>query len=367
MTPATGAATGGLLPLIDRLIAEGPIRGAAAIVVRDGRTVLERYVGEAAPGVPASERTLWPIASISKTFTAAMLLRLVELGELSVQTHVRAVLPSFTVEGREEMRLRHLLTHTSGLRYESPEFEARLRAHTSLASLTDEAMSAPLLFRPGTRFRYSDDAFLIAARMAETVTGRPYATLVEELVIGPMGLRDAHVVPPVELHDRLAYVSGVPAEGSDGAMYDSPYARALGHPAFSVVTSARDLLRFASFFADGGPRIHAEATVRACRVSQTGEVPGEHPISTGYGSDARIPWSYVWSLQTPQVPAILSELASFEAFGHPGASGCHVVVDPVSATSIVVMTNAHGSRDFDTWFRRQQRLLAAAFVEAERR
>lgn len=362
----TTTTPGHLASVIERFIAAGEIRGAAAIVTRGGRTVAEHYLGDASPGVPAGDRTLWPIASISKTFTAAMLLRLIELGELTVQTHVHAVLPTYVGEGREETRLRHLMTHTSGLRYETPEFEARIRAKTPLDALTDEAMAAPLLFRPGTRFSYSDDGFLIAARMAERVTGRSYAELVQALVIEPMGLRDTYIVQPPALHERIASVAGVPAEGSDGAMYDSPYARALAHPAFSVATSARDLLRFGTFFSDGGPRIHAEATVRACRVSQTGEVPGEHPVAAlGYREDARIPWSYVWSLQTPQVPAVLSELASFSAFGHPGASGCHLIVDPATETSIVVLTNAHLATGKDSWYRRQQALLAAAFVEAE--
>lgn len=352
-------------PLVDRLIASGAFSGAAVLIARGGTLRTELYAGEAAPGIPASASTIWPIASISKCFTSAMVMRLVELGELNVNTLVHAVIPEFADEGRDAVRLRHLLTHTSGLPYESEQMEARLKAQTPLDGLFREALTAPLLFRPGSRFRYSDYAFLFAARMAELATGVGYPELIRTLVLEPMGLHDTSVVQPPEVHDRMAYVRGVLAEGTDGALYNSRYSRGLGHAALSVASSGPDMLRFAQHFAPGGPRIHAEATVRAMTTCQTGEVPGEHPLVSGYGPDARIPWSYAFSLQTAQAPAILSELASFSAFGHPGASGCHFVVDPVSDTIVVVLTNGHLVPDVEGWSRRQARLLAAAFVEAE--
>ena len=333
---------------------------------RRGELLAELYAGEAAPGLPASPTILWPIASISKTFSAAAVMRLVELGALTVNPPVHRLLPAFRGDGREEIRLRHLLTHTSGLPYESPEMVARLAARTPLAALTDEAFTAPLRFRPGTRFSYSDYAFLIAARMAETATGDPFPELVRRLVLEPMGLRDTFLLPDAAAQARIARVRDVQAEGTAGEMYNSAYARSLAHPAFSVVSSAPDMLRFLRHFVPGGPRIHAEATVRAMTSVQTGEVPGDFILLGGLGAEARIPWSYVFELQTPQAPAILSELASFSAFGHPGASGCHLLADPVADLEIVILTNAHLHAGLEDWFRVQQQLLAAAFLEGER-
>jgi CubicO group peptidase (beta-lactamase class C family) len=123
------------------------------------------------------------------------------------------------------------------------------------------------------------------------------------------------------------------------------------------------MVRFGSHFAPGGPRIHAEATVRAMTRSQTGGVPGHHPANQGWPDGACIPWGYGFELQTEQVPAVFSELASFETFGHGGATGCHLVIDPVADLVVVVVANTHINTGRDRWLARQQSILNAAFAE----
>src|SRR4051812_43114934 len=111
--------------VLQRDIREGLIAGAGLVVLKDGLAVAEEYQGEAAPGVPAGRDTLWPLASISKVYTAAAIMRLVEQGVLTLNMPIYLALPHFTGGGREEVRLRHLLTHTAGLPYESADMEAR--------------------------------------------------------------------------------------------------------------------------------------------------------------------------------------------------------------------------------------------------
>jgi CubicO group peptidase (beta-lactamase class C family) len=348
--------------LIERHISEGGFAGAAVAVARGHETVFEHYAGQAAPGLPSSPAVLWPIASITKCFTAAMVMRLVELGELTVNTQVGTVIPSFSGDGRDEVTLRHLLTHTSGLPYESGAMEDRLRSHTPIEGMVEEACAAPLSFRPGTRFRYGDYNYLLAGRMGEVVTGASFSDLVHGLVIEPMGLADTFVTPGTAVDGRIACVRGVLAEGTDGAMYNSRYGRSLGHPAFGVVSSLRDMVRFGAHFAPGGPRVHAEPTIRAMTSPQTGDVPGEHPAPIGYGTDARIPWGYGFELQNEQVPAVLSELASSSSFGHGGASGCMLLIDPVAELVVVVHSNTHILTGPDPWLTRLQSILNAAIA-----
>lgn len=348
--------------LIERYICEGGFAGAAVGVARQGQRVFEHYAGLAAPGLASGPDVLFPIASITKSFTAAMVMRLVELGELTLNTFVSSVLPKFTGDGRDEVRLRHLLTHTSGLPYESDEMEARLKAQTPLNELIKEAYTAPLLFKPGTRLSYGDYNYLLAGHIAEVVTGTPYPELVRKFVIEPMGLGNTFVVPEPKDYGRIAKVRGVLAEGTDGAMYNSPYAFSLAHPAFAGVSTPGDMIRFASHFAPDGPRIHAEVTVRAMTRQQTGDVPGEHPTVKGYGADARIPWGFGFALQTEQVPALFSELASFRSFGHGGASGCQLVIDPDVNLIVVVLTNSHVRTGRDRWYRQLQSIINSAFA-----
>ena len=357
--------------IVDRQVAAGFFEGAALVVMCGDETVLRHFAGSAGPGLASDATALWPLASITKLYTAAAVMRLVELGEVTVNTPVHHVLPRFTGGGREKIRVRHLLTHTSGLPYESAEMDARLAAHTPVGGLIDEALEAPLLFAPGTRFAYSDYAYGLAGRVAEVITGRAYPELVRTLILEPMGLRDTFMCPADCGLDRIATVRGVFNDGTDGAMYNSAYGRSLAHPAFSAVATIDDVVGFLRHFAPGGPRVLSEATVRAMTSSQTGGggVPGSYLLLDGFPEDTRFPWGFGFCLQREANPAVFSELASFETFGHPGASGCQIMVDPVANLTVALLTNTHILTGRDTWLRRQQEIVNACFtlqVEAGR-
>ena len=352
--------------IVDRNVADGAFAGAALAVLRGDERIVEHFAGNAAPGLPAGASVLWPLASITKLFTAAAVMRLVELGELTVNTPAWSILPDFTGNGREDVRVRHLITHTSGLPYESPAMGERLAAHAPTDALIDEAYATPLLFSPGTGFQYSDYAYGLAGRIATTVVGRPFPDLVRELILAPMGLADTFMRPQDGGADRIAVVRGVFNDGTDGAMYNSAYGRSLWHPAFSAVSTLDDMVTFLRHFAPGGPRTLSEATVRAMTSLQTAGAPGEHPLLDGFPLEARIPWGFGFCLQTEDAPAVFSELASFSTFGHPGASGCQILVDPVADLTIVLLTNTHILTGRDTWLRRQQEIVNACFALGSR-
>lgn len=354
-----------LSELIERHISEDGFTGAAVMVQKKHKTVFEHYAGMAAPELASSPNVLWPIASISKVYAVSAIMRLVEMGELTLNTLASHVIPEFTGDMREAIRLRHLLTHTSGLIYESPQMEEHLKAQTPLEDLLTEAYTAPLLFQPGTSLRYADYNTLIAGRVAEVVTGKSLPDLVRTLVLEPMKLNHTYFPTPATQDKRVAYVRGALAEGTEGAMYNSRYARGLAHPSFAVTSSLRDLTRFASHFAPGGPRIHAEITVKAMTSNQTGVVTGIHPSMKGYDTTASMPWGLGFGLQTEWVPGLFSELASFRSFGHGGASGCEMIVDPENEIIVVVITNSHLNRGREAWYRRLQSIINAAFVLAD--
>jgi CubicO group peptidase (beta-lactamase class C family) len=350
--------------IVDRQVEAGHFAGAALIVLRGDQRVLEHFAGDAGPGLPAGSEVLWPLASITKLYTAAAVMRLVELGEVTVNTPVWHVLPRFRGDGRELIRVRHLLTHTSGLPYESSEMDARLAAHTSTDGLIDEALEAPLLFPAGTRFSYSDYAYGLAGRVAEALTGLAFHEAVRRLILEPMGLADTFMRPSDGGVDRIATVRGVFNDGTDGAMYNSAYGRSLAHPAFSAVATLGNVVRFLRHFAPGGPRVLSEATVRAMTSSQTGGVPGTYLLLDGFPEDARYPWGFGFCLQREANPAVFSELASFQTFGHPGASGCQIMVDPVADLTVVLLSNTHILTGRDAWLRRQQEIVNACFALA---
>jgi CubicO group peptidase (beta-lactamase class C family) len=346
--------------LLERHIAEDGFSAGAVLAAQGGKLVLECHAGD----LPDGANTLWAVASISKMYAVSAIMRLVELGEITLNTLASHIIPEFTGEGREDIRLRHLLTHTSGLIYESPQMEARLEANTPFEQLLKEAFVAPLQFKPGSSLAYADYNTLIAGEVAARVMGTPLPELVRSLILEPMGLHNTFFPTPPEQDWRVAPVRGVMAEGSSGAMYNSRHARGLPHPAFAVTATAADVMNFLLHFSPSGQRVLSGATVAAMTQDQTGLVHGVHPSMKGYDHTAPMPWGFGWALQTREVPAILCELSGFRTFGHGGASGCEIFCDPDADVCVVVLSNSHLRRGREPWYRRLQSLMNAAYVSA---
>ncbi|MGI8477891.1 MAG: serine hydrolase domain-containing protein [Thermomicrobiales bacterium] len=348
---------------VDRLVTVEGVPGAAVAVAADGRCAFERYAGAAAPGRPAALDTLWPLASISKLYTAAAIVALVEQGALTLSAKVCTLLPEWTGDGREKITLRQLLTHTSGLIYESPAMPEMLAAKTPLAAMVDDALGQPLLFTPGADQRYSDLGYALAARMASAATGKAFPDLVRELVLEPGRLRETFMPPPEAEYGRLAYVSGAFAEGTDGAMYNSRYALDLAHPAFGTVATVRDLLRFGLLFAPDGPeRTLSARGVAAMTTDQTGgDFAGEEVVPVTGVVHA---WGAGFMLKgrsgTP-------ELVSPQSFGHGGASGCILWVDPLERITIAFVSNRHFNADSTGLLLRLDRAVNVVMAALTRR
>lgn len=343
--------------LLDRIVAQEGVPGAAVAIGHGGQTVATYHAGEAAPGRAATAETLWPVASISKLYTAAAVLALVERGRLTLSQSVRFVVPECTGEERERITVRHLLTHTSGLIYESPEMEARLRAHTPLDALIAEAFAHPLRFTPGAKLDYSDLGFALLGRVASLVAGMPFPALVRECVLAPAGLTETFFPPDPAQDDRLAAVPDALAAGTDGAMYGSRYALDLAHPAFGVVTTAADLLRFGLHFAPGGPRFLAAATIRAMTSDQTSPQGYAEPDSPQPGTVE--PWGLGFELKgAAGYPA----LAGPGSFGHDGATGSVLWIDPVHDVTVAFVSNRHALVDGNRQVTRLERVINTAIA-----
>ncbi|HEX5164301.1 MAG TPA: serine hydrolase domain-containing protein [Thermomicrobiales bacterium] len=345
--------TGKLAPLqalLDHFITEGQLDGTAVAVAQGGKQVAELYAGNAAPGRPAGADTLWPLASISKLYTAAVVMALVEQGVLTLSMTARSVLPEFDGGGREIVTLRHLLTHTSGVVYESPEMEQRLLDQLTIDEIIDEAYTYELLFTPGTRHSYSDYNYALLGRIAAITAGKPFPDLVRELVLEPGKLGDTFMPPPRSEYQRLAHVVEPLAYRTESDMYNSAYALDLAHPAFGTVATAGDLLRFGLLFApNGAHRIHSTATIQAMTTDQTGgNAPG-----TMFGNEADQPRPWGLGFMVKGTTGFGADLLSPATFGHGGASGCVLQVDPVTDIAIAYVSNKHARTGREPFTKRQ--------------
>jgi CubicO group peptidase (beta-lactamase class C family) len=355
---------GTVFEVLDRFVTAGQVDGAAVAIAWQGEQVAEHHTGEGAPGRPADADTLWPLASISKLYTAAVVMALVERGVLTLGMTVQTVLPEFAGEGRELVTLRHLLTHTSGIIYESPEHEQRMLDQFTMDQITAEAATYPLLFTPGTRHSYSDYNYALVGKVASVVTGRSFPDLVRALVLEPGRLADTFMPPPKSEYHRLARVVGSLAEGTESDMYNSEYAFNLAHPAFGTVATVSDLLRFGLLFAPSGRhRILSEASVAAMTRDQTGGfAPGNLPGTT---PDVPMPWGFGFHIKGQTSGH--GDLLSPQAFGHGGASGCVLQVDPVHDVAVAYVSNKHARTGRPPFTRRQVSIVNTALAALTRR
>jgi CubicO group peptidase (beta-lactamase class C family) len=183
------------------------IPGISVVVMLGDRIVYEKGFGlaDVASRAPAGARTVYPIGSISKQFTAAGVLKLAGDGKLALADPVAKRVPEYWPHG-SEATLEHLLRHTSGVR-EFFSVPAAAKLIDDPRGTIDDVMALvarePLVFPSGSRWSYSNSGYHLAARTIEKATGQPYERYLESAFFAPFGLRSLHhckaaPVPPQE-------------------------------------------------------------------------------------------------------------------------------------------------------------------------
>ena len=184
---------------IPRLMAEQDITGLAVTVVDASGPVWIEGFGytDHDKRTPVSQDTLFSVQSISKNFTAAAVLVAVQDGLLDLDEPITTYLPDFTVRSifeeypEQRITLRHLLSHTSGLALEAPVGNNYDLGHASLDAEARSAYSTWLRFPVGLGYAYSNMGLGLAGYILQTVSGKPFATYVDEKLLRPAGLERA--------------------------------------------------------------------------------------------------------------------------------------------------------------------------------
>lgn len=169
------------------------IPGLSLVVMKGDEILLARGYGleDAGRVDPVTPDTVFALGSITKQFVAALVLRLVEEGKLSHADPAARHLPDFT-NLPPGLRVRHLLSHTSGMRDEfvQPELMAFFeKPGSTFAEYVAGARHAPADFAPGSRWSYSNINYLMLTLVAERVTGQPLEKALAERLFTPLGLR----------------------------------------------------------------------------------------------------------------------------------------------------------------------------------
>jgi D-alanyl-D-alanine carboxypeptidase len=169
--------------------------GAAGLsigIARQGKVLLAKGYGLADVefDVPANADTMFRIGSVTKQFTAAAIMRLVEQGKISLDDSLNKFLPDYPTQGHT-VTIRHLLNHTSGIKSYTDVGEEWVKIHP--LELTHEQLLAlvkdrPFDFKPGEKWAYNNTAYYMLGMIIETISGKSYAQHMQDEFFTPLNL-----------------------------------------------------------------------------------------------------------------------------------------------------------------------------------
>ncbi len=322
--------------------------GAVTVMAHDGAVVAREATGWAlryADGagtelpreqwVPATEDTVYDMASVSKLFTSVVVMQQVEAGRVDLDEPVASYLPAFAANGKDDVTVRQLLTHTAGL----PSWLPLYSAYPDRASRLAAVLAATPVSEPGEQYLYSDIGLITVGLVAEQVSGQGLDELVAEGVTGPLGMVDTGYNPTGSQRDRAAATEfqAVPARGMVRGEVHDENAWSLGGVAghAGVFSTAADMSVLAQAVLNGGTyagaRILSRDSVEAMVTNENTAYPGQdHGL--GFEIDQR--W-YMGGLSGPRT------------VGHTGYTGTSMVLDLDSRSFVVLLSNrVHPSREW---------------------
>lgn len=179
------------------------------LVARKGEVIYKEAFGKAnfEWGVPNQVATKYRLASVSKQFTAMLILQLVHQRKLSLQIPIAYYLPDYPQEQGKKITIHHLLNHSSGIpNFTSlPDYEGRMMTkHYSPEALVKEFSSLPLEFEPGTKFSYSNSGYVLLGYLIEKITGKSYEENLQENIFKPLDMKNSGYDHSEEVLDRRA-------------------------------------------------------------------------------------------------------------------------------------------------------------------
>ena len=314
--------------IVNGAIAQQQIPGAVLIVGHDGRVVYRKAFGNRALE-PRHEAmtltTVFDIASLTKVVaTTTAVMQLWERGKVRMSDPVEKYLPEFGQNGKQDITVRQLMIHYSGLAPDldlAKPFAGKEAAYRMALAETPERA-------PGSRFVYSDINFVVLGALVEKLSGESLEEYCAKHIFSPLGMKETRFVPPPSWAARTA-----PTEEDEnhhmlrGVVHD-PTARRMGGVAghAGVFSTADDIAKFAQALLDGGHGVLTAATIAKMTSPQQ---PATGTAVRGFGWDIDSPFS-----------TNRGELLPVGSFGHTGFTGVSLWIDPTTRTYLVLMTNA---------------------------
>ncbi len=283
--------------------------------------------------VPMTSDTLFGIMSMTKPITATALMMLVDEGKISIDDPVEKHIPAFAnakLENGEPVRglkVRHLLTHTSGLSGKQDCFE-------SLEVTANVLAARPFKFQPGSKWEYGP-SMNVVGRIIEVVSGQPYEKFLRERIFEPLAMTDTTFHLTDKLRERMAVLYKLSKNGKflvrGERWIDTGAPDSVPNPSGGLFSTAGDMQRFYQMILNGGEldgnRIVSEKSVGEMTTVQTGDLTTGFTPGNGWG----LGWSIV------RRPEGVTGMLSPGTFGHGGAYGTQGWIDPVKGRIFVLL------------------------------
>lgn len=341
--------------VVQQAVWDRVISGAAWWVEADGRAGQGSYGFRSK--VPQKERlsedAIFDLASLTKVLaTAPAIMQLFERGQVKLEAPVCQYLPEFTGEGREKITVRHLLTHTSGLKPSLPQ-EPAWSGYENGIKLVCQTLPATA---PDAQFRYSDINFILLGEVVRRVSGEPLDVFAAKNLFGPLGMKDTAFQPCSGLHGRCVATerdeNGVMLRG----VVHDPTARRMGGVAghAGLFSTAADVARYTRMILQGGElegvRVLQPETVKRMTAVHTPPALVDKR-ALGWDVDTR------YSKPRGGFPVGTS-------FGHTGFTGTCLWIDPGSNAFFVFLSSRLHETDRDSDVRKVYEKLGREAAKA---
>lgn len=314
-------------PIMEKAVADHRIPGGVLLVGHNGRVIYRKAFGSRSlepTQEPMTIDTIFDLASLTKCIaTTTSVMKLVEEGRVRLNDPVAAYLPEFAQNGKQDITVRELMTHYSGL---APDLDLKTAWQGRDAAFTMAMQQTPAN-TPGSRFVYSDINFEVLGFLVERVSGMPLNVFAERNIFAPLAMRHTRFLPPTDWKPMIA-----PTQyDENGAMLrgvvHDPTARRMGGVAghAGLFSTADDLSIFAEEMLHGSRILNRETVEKMITPQQ----PANAASLRGLGWDIDSPFS-----------SNRGELLPVGSFGHTGFTGTSLWMDPVTDTYIILLTNA---------------------------
>ncbi|HEV2880830.1 MAG TPA: serine hydrolase [Pyrinomonadaceae bacterium] len=215
----------------------------AALVAENGKVIYKKGLGLANMewNVPNEADTKFRLASVTKQFTAALILQLVDQGKLKLDGKLSEYLPDYRKDVGDKVTIHHLLTHTSGIpSYTSlPKFmEEASRNPYTVADFVKRYASGDLEFEPGAKFRYNNSGYFLLGAIIEKIHGKPYEQVIKENIFDPLGMKNSGY----DHHDTILSKRASGYQKTPAGYRNAPYLdMSIPYAAGSLYSTVEDL------------------------------------------------------------------------------------------------------------------------------